>query len=194
MKIITFLSAIILVNIGFTLPDASPTAGLYLTLNDFVKHKLTYEMDCSNSDDKLKVNRLFESSRGYVIYKGEKHEFEKSKIFGYRSCSNKIYRFYNNDAYQIMDTAEFYIYYQYKSEEQTKGKSLVKTELFYFSRTGNDGIQPLSIDHLKMAFPGNARFHYALDAYFKSDKDLIEYDPFQKTYKIKYLYNESLKR
>jgi hypothetical protein len=194
MKTITFLSAIIFINMAFTQNEALQTTGLYLTSSDFVQHKLTYEMDCNHSKDKLKINELFGTSHGYVIYKGEKHAFDRSQIFGYRSCNNKNYRFFNNEIYQIIDTLDFYMYYQYKSEELNKGKGLVKTDEYYFSRNGNDGIEPLNSDNLKRAFPGNARFHYALDANFKSDKDLMAYDPYQKIYKIKYLYNESLNR
>jgi hypothetical protein len=194
MKIIIFLSAFTFINIAFTHPDASKTAGLYLTANDFVHHKLTYEIDCHHSQDKLKINELFGPSHGYVIYKGEKFSFDRNKIFGYRSCQNKNYRFYNNEIYQIVDTADFYMYYQYKSEEQTKGKGLVKTDEYYFSKNGVDNIQLLKTANLIKAFPENAWFHYALDANFKSDKDLIAYDPSLGIYKIKYLYNESLNR
>ena len=179
--------------IGAAQGVAANTGGLYSTLNDFVNHKLTYPIDCNQSANKLKLNELFESSTGYVIYGGEKHAFDKSKVYGYRSCKNKNYRFYKNSAYQIIDTAGFYIYYQYMQEEKVKGKGLVKTDEYFFSTNGNGPVLLLTADNLKSAFPDNSRFHYALDAQFKSDKDLLSYDGYQKTYKIKYLYSQSLK-
>lgn len=101
----------------------------------------------------------------------------------------KSYRFYNHSDYEIVDTASFYIYYQYK--EVTTGKGLVKTDVYYFSLNNHDAIIPLTINNLKLAFPGNDKFHYALDAYFKSDEDLLAYDYFLKVYKLKYIYRSS---
>jgi hypothetical protein len=194
MKTIYLLSAVIFINMAFAQKENLQKAGLYLTSSDFVNQKLTYAIDCINSEDKIKINELFGASHGYIVYRGEKHSFDRNQIFGYRSCNHKNYRFFKNEIYQILDTLDFYIYYQYKMEEVTKGKGLVKTDEYFFSRNGKDEIKPLNSDNLKMAFPANARFHYALDADFRSDKDLIAYDSFQKIYKIKYLYNESLNR
>ena len=122
-----------------------------------------------------------------------KHEFSKRKVYGYRNCQNKTYRFYNNEAYLLIDTAGFYIYYQYRPEESVKGKGLIKKDEYFFSKNANADLQLLTIDNLKNAFPENHRFHYAMDASFRSDKDLIAYDSFTKTYKVKYLFNQSVK-
>ena len=112
---------------GFAQTSPANKTGLYSTLNDFLHHKLTYQIDCNNRKDKLKLNEFFGSSTGYVVYNGQKYTFDKSRVYGYHSCKNKNYRFYDHSVYQIIDTAGFYIYYQYRSEEQTKGKGLVKT-------------------------------------------------------------------
>ena len=189
-------SAIVMLAISSTAnaqSKTSVTGGLYLTSNDFQQQKLTYQIDCSNAKDKIKPNEFFGSSTGYVLTKGEKHEFNKKKVYGYRNCENKNYRFYNGEAYLLIDTASFYIYYKYKSEENIKGKALIKKDEYFFSKNANDDLQLLTIENLKNSFPDNHRFHYALDANFKSDNDLIVYDSFQKVYKVKYLYTESVK-
>jgi hypothetical protein len=197
MKTKTVFSAITMLVISSASANAqgktSVTGGLYLTSNDFQQQKLTYEIDCSNSKDKIKTNGFFGSSTGYVLSKGEKHEFNKNKVYGFRNCENKNYRFYNGEAYLLVDTADFYIYYQYRPEENIKGKGLIKKDEYFFSKNANDDLQLLTIENLKNSFPANHRFHYALDANFKSDKDLIAYDNYQKIYKVKYLYNESVK-
>lgn len=167
--------------------------GLYSSWSDFVNHKLTYPTDCLSSKDKLKVNDFFGASTGYVVRNGEKFTFNKNEIYGYRTCDRKNYRFYYNEAYQILDTLGFYLYYHYKSVEMAKGKGLVKTDLFYFSRTGSGDLQLLTLDNLKNAFPDNASFQYALDASFHSDRDLAAFDGNQKVYKVKYVYQQSLK-
>ena len=171
----------------------SVEAGLYLTSNDFQQKKITYEIDRSDAKNKIKLNSFFGSSTGYILTKGEKHEFNKKKIYGYRSFDNKNYRFYNGEAYLVIDTAGFYMYYQYKNEENIKGKEPVKRDEYFFSKKANDGLQLLTIENLKNSFPGNHHFHYDLDANFRSDADLVAYDSFQKIYKIKYWYNQSAK-
>jgi hypothetical protein len=118
--------------------------------------------------------------------------------FGFIPDSNlnqdsKIYRHFGKGEYQILDTAEFYLYYSYEQVEKVKGKSLVKTDEYFFSKTAESPIILLTAENLKKAFPDNLPFHYAIDAEFKRDQDLIAYDPYYKGYKLKYIYNRSLK-
>lgn len=169
------------------------SGGLYSTADDFQQQKITYPVDCSNSKDRLKLNDLFGSSKGYIISKGEKHEFTKSSVYGYRTCKNENYRFYKNSAYRIVDTAGFYIYYRNMQAEPAKGKGSLRTDTYFFSTHAGNAIQLLTLDNLKKAFPGNRSFQYALDAHFRSDKDLVAWDAYGKTYKVKYLYEQTLK-
>ena len=111
----------------------------------------------------------------------------------YQNRDSKIYRVFEKNEYQILDTAEFYLYYAYEQVEKVKGKALVKTDEYFFSRTAESPILLLTAENLKKAFPDNLPFHYAIDAQFKRDQDLIAYDPYYKGYKIKYVYNRSLK-
>jgi len=138
--------------------------GVYSNFNDFTQNKLTYE---------------------------SKHSFSSTKnlAYGYQNAKNEKYRFYDNSIYKIVDTASFFIYYQYK--EVTKGKGLVKTDEYYFSIKGDDTIIPLTISNLKKSFPEDNKFHYALDEFFKSDIDLLAYDNILKVYKLKYIYRNS---
>src|ERR1700680_3153451 len=175
---------------GITQTSSGKSSGLYFTKADFENQKLSYPIDCNGKNGKIRLNDFFGSSSGYVVSNGEKHKFDKKNVYGYRTCDNKNFRFYGNSTYQILDTAGFYIYYQYRSVEQTKGKGLVKADFYYFSKKSDDDITVLNSDNLKKAFPENHRLHYAIDANFKSDIDLAAYDSFQKTYKIKYLYDE----
>lgn len=197
MKALMVLSAVALMSViaGTTNAQNNTTAtgGLYLTADDFQQQKLSYAIDCGNGNDKIKTNEFFGSSTGYVLSKGEKHVFNKNNVYGYHSCQDKNYRFFNGEAYLLIDTAGFYVYYQYRSEENVKGKSLIKKDAYFFSKTAGGDLKPLTIENLKSAFPVNHSFHYALEANFRSDRDLLAYDSFAKTYKVKYLFNQSVK-
>src|SRR5579871_54957 len=189
---IAFVFAIIIgsVSVSNAQSKMKSEGGIYLTASDFQQQKLTYEIDCSNAGNKIKANTFFGSSTGYVLSNGQKHAFDKKSVYGYRNCQNKTYRFYNGEAYLLIDTAGFYMYYEYKQEEQNKGKEPIKKDEYFFSSKADGALQLLTIENLKKAFPANNNFHYALDANFKSDKDLIAYDSFQKSYKVKYLYSQ----
>jgi hypothetical protein len=103
------------------------------------------------------------------------------------------YRFFHNSYYKIIDTAGFYLYYRYIQFEQNRGKGLVKKDEYYFSKDGSSDIKPLTIENLKRAYPENHRFHYDIDAHFRSDRELMAYDSYTQSYKLKYLYMQSLK-
>jgi hypothetical protein len=189
------LAGSLLITFAFKVYKHQPSgsSGIYLTAQDFYNHKLTYRFNCNSKAGKLKLNEMFGSSRGYIISKGEKHSFDKYKTYGYQNCDNEIYRFFGKDAFRILDTAEFYLYYRYLEVEKVKGKGLVKTDEYFFSKDGGSLIQLLTAENLKKAFPDNHPFHYAIDSHFRTDQDLIAYDSFGKCYKLKYLYNQSLK-
>ena len=54
---------------------------------------------------------------------------------------------------------------------------------YFFTNESNNVLTALTIDNLKKAFPTNHPFHDALDANFKQDAELINYDNFQKCIK-----------
>ena len=163
------------------------SSGLYLTYDDFINHKLSYD------GSRMVLNNPFRSKTVTVVADNKKKDMFKNDVYGFQNSKKEDYRFINNESYKIVDTASFYIYYTYKQEEINKGKGLVKTDEYFFSVKGNSTVYLLTIGNLKKAFAGNDKFHYLIDATFKTDKDLLAYDDYLKTYKIKYLYNQSLK-
>lgn len=189
------LAGILVVTCSFTLKrhQSRGNSGIYLTVQDYYQHKLTYEFDGNSEDGKLILNDLLGNSSGYVVNKGEKHPFDKNKTYGYQNRDNKVYRFFGKEAYEIIDTAQFYLYYRYDQVEKVKGKELVKTDEYYFSKDAGSQIQLLTVDNLKKAFPNNLSFHYSIDALFRTDQELIAYDTYCKCYKLKYIFSQSLK-
>jgi hypothetical protein len=120
---------------------------------------------------------------GFKTYKANYHQ----------PGDNKNYRLYEKKSYQILDTAAFYLYYRYQNRDKPKGEALMKTGVYFFSRDAGSPIELLTADNLKRAFPDNHSFHYAIDAQFKTNDELIAYDSYSKCYKLKYVYKQSLK-
>jgi hypothetical protein len=92
--------------------------------------------------------------------------------------------------YELMDTVLFNLYRTQKPIVNAKGFPPYAT--YYFFKTTNNKILPLTIQYLKEAYPSVPSFHYALDAHFRSDAELIAWDPWQHVYKVKYLLNQAL--
>jgi|SRR5450432_1387891 hypothetical protein len=105
----------------------------------------------------------------------------------------KNYRVYDNKSYQILDTAAFYLYDRYGNEDKPKGEGLIKKTEYYFSRDAASPIELLTKDNLKGTFRDNLPFHYAIDAEFRNDQELIAYDTYCRCYKLKYIYIRSFK-
>jgi len=88
------------------------------------------------------------------------------------------------------ETIKIYKYVHSGHSPKVADKFPVK---YYFVTKSSDVLQDLTKENLKKAFPENHAFHDALDANFKEDKELINYDAFHKIYKINRLYQNSVK-
>jgi hypothetical protein len=119
--------------------------------------------------------------------------FKTADTKGVQQKDGKYYRSYENKAYEILDTASFYLYYRYQYKDKPKGEGMIKTGVYFFSKDAAGPIELLTLANLKKAYPDNHAFHYAMDAQFRNDQELAAYDPYAKCYKIKYVYSQSLK-
>jgi hypothetical protein len=160
------------------------SVGLYLTVHDYLDHKLSY------GGDKIKINGLFGSSNVVLTHDGKKQVFAKSEIFGYHQ-NNQDYRFYNNEAYQVLDTMCFYLYSTEKLVQQGKGPK--PTTIYCFSKKAGDQIFPLTPEYIAQEYPQNYKLKYMVEVASKADIDIDAYDKSSNMYKIKELYTESLK-
>ncbi|MGZ3755229.1 MAG: hypothetical protein ACXVAY_19540 [Mucilaginibacter sp.] len=158
--------------------------GLYLTLADYQNHKVNFE----TSTNTIRLNTLFETKDIVVWHDGKREILSKKDVFGYR-FKNEDYRFFNNQAYKIVDTKDFYLYSKSKLVQQ--GKGMKPVEIYYFSDAANSPIAQLSIRNLEVAYARNLKFKYTVEQYFKSDDELIAYDNAIKEYKLKYLFEQS---
>jgi hypothetical protein len=163
--------------------------GLYLTREDYLAHKLSYESDGTNGNE-IKLHALFGSYQVVVITNGKKQYLSKDKVFGYR-LNGQDYRYFDHCAYRIIDTVGFYTYGYYKLAQDGKGQKPV--EQYYFSLKPDGNINVLTMSNLQAAFKNDTRFLYTVKGFFRSDDELMGYDANLKQYKIKYLYAEAAK-
>jgi hypothetical protein len=168
------------------------SAGIYTSVTDFTARHLSYGFNYSSHGSRLHLNAFTGSNKGYILQDGQKHFFNKNEIYGYRK-NGKDYRIYHGTVYQVLDTCGFYLYYRYLQQTHAKETQPLNADEFFFSTQA--GIEPLAltIGNLEKSFAGNDAFCFAIMEDFHSDNELMEYDRFARSYKIKYLFTHCSK-
>ena len=167
------------------------TSGIYITVKDYQNNRLIEEAACTNDKEKFERRDFLSRPTFSVINKGKKLTYQKKDIYAYRDCENKIWRFYNNKEYQIIEMKGIFIYALRKVV--LNGATIEKDAVYYFSNGPDGEIKELSIDNLKKIYPKNQTFHNMLDAEFTADKAIHSYDFEHKMYKVNYLFLQSKK-
>jgi len=163
------------------------TKGIYRTQDDFNQHRLLFEAPASSHKVTIRTHEFMGAPHVTIDSGGQKYYFLKVELFGYRD-GKRDFRFFDNQAFQIIDTAGFYIYARTGLEN---GKGTHISTKYYFSKTGSDYISELTIPNLKAAFSEKTAFCYALDCQFGHNGRLLEYDYQLKCYKVKHLFKNA---
>lgn len=188
---LTLAILVILTGIGLSVAKAQPAhaSGLYMTLADYLNHKLSYTQD---ENTKLRLNEFLGRKTITVITGGKKLILQKDQVFGYHDAAGHDYRFFDNAAYQVVDTSGFYLYSFDRLVQAGKGGPKPVRSM-YFSIKTDAAILPLTEDSLDLAFAKNPKFRYTVEAQLGSDGALASYDNALNVYKIKEIYKESSK-
>lgn len=182
IKAFIIIAAVTIKVAGLNAQTPETGKGIYLTEQDYKTHHLSYNL---SSQDKLTLNEFLNGKNVSLIYQGKKMKLAKSDIFGYR-INGHDFRFYNNEAYAIMDTAGFLLYSKQALTQQGKGYKPV--EQFYFSVNTAQPVIELTVRNLWNSFPKQPDFRYSIQSNFNGDADLLTYDKALGEYKIKYLF------
>jgi hypothetical protein len=160
--------------------------------HDYSTGKLSLSFECKSSG-KIKLHHAFAGKYTDVINGRTKTRLFKDSIFGYHNCKNEDYRFYksHDEEFRILENKGILIYSSYIRASLPTGKKNDLTLTYFFSKTIDSEILPLTISNLKRAFPDNIKFHDLLDLEFGDGKPLSTYLPKDKIYEINYLLNKS---
>ena len=172
-------------------PSSQPVSGIYKSASDFTQKKVTNPISAIDKKHHLNLHTKIASSKIDVIDGGVKISFQRNEIFGYRD--NGIdYRIDGEKELPIIDASSIVLYKSTVSVPEMKGHSH-KESVYYFSTDASSVIKLLTKENLKAAYATNNRFRYYLDAFFKSDSDLIAFDGTLNKFKIEYIYESSVK-
>lgn len=90
--------------------------------------------------------------------------------------------------YTVINPGEPIIIYKYVHASHSPKDAEKYAPKYFFVIKSTDVLQELTKGNLKRAFPDNHMFHDELDANFKEDKELTNFDSFHKMYKINRIY------
>jgi hypothetical protein len=191
-KTVIFIAALLLMSIVTVDAQNIPGSGIYLNTHDYETGKLSYVFQC-NSQDKIKLNDFLSSSFINITIGGKTTQLSKDSIFGYRNCKNETYRFYkkHDEEFQIIENKGVIVYLSSTKIVSNNGKTSRVVPAYFFSKTADSEILPLTISNLKKAFPDNIKFHDMLDTEFGSGEALSAYSSINNMYKINYLLSQS---
>lgn len=184
-----FFKTILFLLIALNAKSQNEKSGVYLTFQDYLNNKLSYEITCKTEKHKIRMNEFLNKSYITVIHNGLKHQLYKDSIYGFISCDESLIRFQNRKHYQLVEKGSVWIYYRMISK--MNGKLITTEKVYFFSTNGNGKVQEFSKANLMNAFPDNHPFHDMLDAVFKNETDIAAYDAFHKMYKVNHLLQQT---
>lgn len=187
MKKLLFSLAII--SIGYTAEAQKDSSGIYFTTNDYVKHKLSYAINCNKKKHKIKDDMVFHPKEISIKHNDIVHKHPKDSVYAIKYCDGSIVRVFNNSEYPLINPDEKIMIYKMVSGPTGKGSSSVVT--YYFSKDASSKIQELTIYNIKAAFPNNHKFHDLVDMGFHSNDELTQYDNIHKMMKINHVLQNS---
>ena len=168
------------------------SSGIYKTAEDFQQRKLSYAINYKTEKHKIKGDLLFNNADIKVKHDGETYTLLKSETYGYRSTKGEEFRFVDNKEYKILNPGQALLMYVYKHPAHSPKEAEKYPLTYFFSANAASAPQPLTLANIKAAFPGNNKFHDALDAQFKTDAELHAYDKFHKMYKLNEIMKTSM--
>jgi len=95
--------------------------------------------------------------------------------------------------YTVLNPGETIKIYKYVHAAHSPKDTEKYAPKYFFTTASQDVLTELTKDNLKKAFSTDHAFHDALDANFKLDGELINYDNFHKMYKVNRLLQSSTK-
>lgn len=175
--------------LSFNVFSQNEKSGVYLSFNDYLNNKLSYEINCKTEKHKIKLNEFLNKSYITVFHNDQKIKLSKDSVFAVLYCDEPLLRFQDKQHYFLAEKGMVWIFY--RIENKLSNKPFVSEKIYYFNVKGDEMLNILSKANLKSAFPNNHKFHDMLDARFDSDVNIAEYDSFHKMFKVNHLLHQA---
>lgn len=183
ITVVTSHSCIALQSHSVQLSDSS---GIYLTVDDYLKRKLSLAYRCGARKSRIKINSKPTIS---IVRHSVRHRFYKNEIFGFKKCGVD-YRLYAGEYFEILSSKWLYLYkYTYEEEVGRNVRILTK---YYFSQTAESILFPLTRHYLEWVFRDNKKLIDFLRDSVNAEDLLIQLDKFTNMYYLRNRLDESV--
>jgi hypothetical protein len=160
----------------------SDSSGIFINIADYEHNRITHPVSCKSKKHAIRPHNVIAKTIITIRSGGKKYRLKKAAIFGYRNCDKKAFRFFLDDAYEIINTDGFWLYQQIV--ESDDWDDFHKYSVYYFSKDPSSIIYPLDKHYLKWIFKERLSFVEAIDSSFRNDDELCSFDWAKKKYKI----------
>ncbi|MBO9730157.1 MAG: hypothetical protein J7623_16075 [Chitinophaga sp.] len=174
---------LLMMSISIQLPAQKKITGIYSSLNDYLNNQLRYHDNSANAS--IKLYTLAPKSYVTIRYKDSILQLNKSNIFAYRLTNGEVYRVIGNHSYQVLNNNPQLLLYKRKIPASPKEGPADQFK-YYFS-AANGQLQALTAWNVKQAFRDHPTLADQVDAQFKRDAELMNYDSFHQMYKLEWL-------
>lgn len=173
---------------GLLMPslNAQKVIGIYIKPTDMLTNELAYHRG-DTKKFKIKTHSFFYKPYVTINKNNSKTLILKNSLFGYQDKTGNIYCFYNHKEYRVISVDTELVMYNVLVVQKSKYEPAVYD--YYFSIGLRKPLIPLTIKNLEIGFSNNAAFLIYMKTYFKSDKDLQEFDINHNIYKLQELLN-----
>lgn len=181
MKVLLILGSIM--SFPWAVLAQQDSSGVYESVSDFEKSKLSYAINCKTEKHKIKRTDYYQKGYIKVIHRDSTIMLPKDSIFGFRDCDGNSFRLIDGRSYKILNPTEYILIYKHEVRHHKH------TAFHYvFSRGPRGEITTLTRENLKKAFPENTAFQNNIDQVFRKDSQLTQYDKLYKMYLINQIY------
>ncbi|MGE4568522.1 MAG: hypothetical protein AB7C90_04965 [Bacteroidales bacterium] len=180
MRYLCFLYLSPLLFLLFPSAQAQPGCGIYRSYEDFMQQTISLPADPSLGRGAVRVSDLFLRPYVYVRTDSTHVKVPMDSIYALRCGNGRLFRVYQQQAYEVVDTGSIKIYttnatrvvrrwrargYRFFEEPSVR---------FFFSTDYRSPIEPLTLNHLRLALPLDTKAEALLAERFPDDASLCK--------------------
>lgn len=192
------MKTILLIFISSLAVAQNGKSGVYITFNDYLSNKLTYEINCKTDKETFSLNEFLNENHITVIHNKQRVKLCKDSIYGFVSCNDPLVRFQEKTHFYLAEKGKLWIFYKIvdafpKKEYKPENPYHYYTaKEYYYSLVGDGKLIALTIENLKLSFSNSPKINSNLDIKFKNE-NIADYDSIHKVFKVNYFLENSAK-
>lgn len=161
---------------------------VFIKADDFTNYLIVGAKDSCN----CKVKLSLAGSKIKIVCPEKKLKLSIDSVYGFVGNDGFFKRCASHCIYTILNPGENLLIYKTETYSQDP-RNFISTTAFYFSKTPDSDIKPLTLKNVISEFKDNPRFLTFVELHFNSNSSLSEYSEEYNQFKLNRLLQLSLK-